>query len=218
MTNAKITPPAPHRRSPRPSPQSWSRADADARRRLIVDAALAILRDDGLPAVTMRSVASRLGVGTMTLYTYVEGQHGLHREMVQRGFEVLHGNCSAGCACSTEADPNAHPWLGGARGYLRFAVENPSLYQLMFDHPMTPDDIDLIEGGIRPLLDRVTERLMEQGWHGPGDLPKEARRRAGRFWIALHGVAMLAIAGRLCVLEGGIDEVIEDLLPRVAPT
>ena len=37
----------------------------------------------------------------------------------------------------------------------------------------------------------------------------------------VHGsillVAMLAIAGRLVVLEGGLDELIDDLLKHVAP-
>lgn len=195
--------------------QRWIEADAASRRRLIVDLAMDLLRHEGLAAVTMRNVASRLGVGTMTLYTYVQGQHGLHREMVQRGFEMLHCNCEGD---GTDKPAKGCGWIDGGRDYLRFAVENPGLYKLMFDHPMTEEDRDLMIGGFKPLLDSVTDDLIARGWNDTAELPREARRRAGRFWITLHGVAMLAIAGRLCVLEGGIDEVLNDLLPRVAPT
>lgn len=50
----------------------------------ITDAALAIADESGLDAVTMRSVADRLGVGAMTLYGYVPGRAELVELMVDR--------------------------------------------------------------------------------------------------------------------------------------
>jgi AcrR family transcriptional regulator len=41
------------------------------------DAALAIVDADGLDALTMRSLATRLGTGPMTIYNYVAGRDGL---------------------------------------------------------------------------------------------------------------------------------------------
>jgi AcrR family transcriptional regulator len=41
------------------------------------DAALAIVDESGLDALTMRSLAARLGTGPMTIYNYVEGRDGL---------------------------------------------------------------------------------------------------------------------------------------------
>lgn len=41
------------------------------------DAALAIVDTDGLDALTMRSLATRLGTGPMTIYNYVPGRDGL---------------------------------------------------------------------------------------------------------------------------------------------
>jgi AcrR family transcriptional regulator len=43
----------------------------------IVDVAVGLLESDGLGAVTIRAVAERLGVGAMTLYTYVDTKEGL---------------------------------------------------------------------------------------------------------------------------------------------
>lgn len=47
------------------------------RRREIAEAAIAIADEHGIDAVSMRSIASRLGVGTMTLYTWVENKDDL---------------------------------------------------------------------------------------------------------------------------------------------
>jgi len=160
----------------------------------------------------MRRVAGRLGIGAMTLYTYFDSQEALWRAMVRRGFEMLRERCDSASTLHTSAG-----WRGGARSYLQFALDNPNLYKLMFDTPMAADDSDLLEGGFEALLDKVRHRFAEQGLDA-AELERSARRAAGRYWIALHGLAMLAIAGRLGVLGDDIDTLLDDLLPRIAPT
>ena len=50
----------------------------------VLDAALAILKSEGLQAVTMRRVAAALNTGAMSLYVYVSGREGLLRGMLDR--------------------------------------------------------------------------------------------------------------------------------------
>ena len=50
----------------------------------VVDAALAILKSEGLEAVTMRRVAAALDTGAMSLYVYVSGREGLLQAMLDR--------------------------------------------------------------------------------------------------------------------------------------
>ncbi len=50
----------------------------------VIDAALAILKTDGLDAVTMRRVATALDTGPGSLYVYVDGREGLLRAMQDR--------------------------------------------------------------------------------------------------------------------------------------
>lgn len=50
----------------------------------VVDAAIAIADADGLDAVTMRALAARLGVGSMSVYTYVPTRDVLVALMVDR--------------------------------------------------------------------------------------------------------------------------------------
>ncbi len=51
---------------------------------VIVDAALRILRGEGLEAVTMRRVATALDTGPASLYVYVRGRDDLRRAMLER--------------------------------------------------------------------------------------------------------------------------------------
>jgi AcrR family transcriptional regulator len=48
----------------------------------IAAAALAVIERDGLPALSMRTVAATLGVGAMSLYRYVDSREELEREVV----------------------------------------------------------------------------------------------------------------------------------------
>lgn len=197
--------------------QQWKALDRDGRRELIVQVAFNMLQDDGQDAVTMRRIAGAIGVGAMTLYTYVDGLEDLHRQIIARGFDIIHANCSSACENDRRHE---HDWMPGAKMYVRFAIENPNLYHLMFATPVEPGDEQfdqIIHGGFAGLFEVVREHLAMTGLTGK-PLQVETRRAAGRYWIALHGLATLAIAGRMQVLHGTIEDVLEHLLEAVAPT
>lgn len=89
----------------------------------------------------------------------------------------------------------------------------------MFDVPPTEADADneILRGGFQALLDRVREQMTASGFHGE-ELERRANIAAGRFWIALHGLAMLLIAGRTGFLKLDPDQLLDDLLQHVAPS
>lgn len=226
MTHAaSLKPRAPvasRRRGSTQRQRAWRHADHDDRRRMILDVALELLEKHGAEGMTIRRVAAKLGVGAMTLYTYVNGQDGLRRELVRRGFEAL----SDGCRAASEAargltEPPPHPWWPGARNYIAFAVDHPAWFRLMFDTPLPRDaaapDREVLVGGFAPLRERVRDALAEHEQLTGDTLEREARRVAGRYWIGIHGLAMLATTGRLDILEGDLDALLADLLPGVAP-
>jgi AcrR family transcriptional regulator len=200
------------RQSPRQ--RRWKSANRDERREQIINAALDLLHRKCPTDVTIRNVARKLGVGAMTLYTYIDGQDELQREMARRGFDMLQHGCDE--ASTLEGEQS---WRGGALHYIQFAIDNPNLYHLMFSIPGTMGgaDDEILRGGFQHLLDKVRGELMAQGMTGR-NLDRQARDAAGRFWIALHGLASLAIAGRLSVVDRDIDFLLDDMLARVAPT
>lgn len=172
------------------------------------------LKKSGLESVTIRRVADCLGVGAMTLYTYVDGQEGLRLAMTQYGFDLLSQGCQE---ASTLGTPQG--WRGSAKHYIRFAIENPHLYKLMFatESDEGKAEAQILMRGFEGLIDRVRQEMAAKGIP-ENEINEKALKTAGGYWIALHGLASLAIAKRLGVLKSDLDTMLDTLLERVAPT
>ncbi|MBK9102087.1 MAG: TetR/AcrR family transcriptional regulator [Austwickia sp.] len=106
--------------------------DADLEARLISAAADAVVRD-GVEALSLRTVARCAGTSTNAIYTMFGGRDGLVHAVRQAAmtgfaasqFAALERSRQGGC------DPKAH-LLDLGRDYRTWAIEHPSLYQVMF--------------------------------------------------------------------------------------
>ena len=115
-------------------------------RRLIVEAALAILDDEGLEALTMPRLAAQLGVGTMSLYRHVEGKDDLVGAVAAH---VLSG------VSVPEGAPD--DWEGRVVGYLRAlriqALRHPALARILAERGLTVapvlDQLEAVHGILR---------------------------------------------------------------------
>jgi AcrR family transcriptional regulator len=94
----------------------------------IVDVAVDLLETDGLGAVTIRGVAERLGVGAMTLYTYVGTKEGLLAGVASRYLASL------------EIPPAELPWRERVAGTIRAVhelfIEIPGLASIAASQPL----------------------------------------------------------------------------------
>lgn len=89
--------------------------------RAVVNAALELADSEGLEALSMRRVAEQLGVGTMTLYSYVPGKDELTDLMADTLMGTLY------------ADPDEPKRQGDWRAALRLIAERN--WQLHLKHP-----------------------------------------------------------------------------------
>lgn len=107
-----------------PAPRRTSRDE-------IVRAARAILETDGIDAVTMQSVAERVGVRAPSLYKHVADRSALVRAVIASVTDDL-------AAALTIRRPAADPLedlRAIARRYRTFVRANPAGYALLFTHP-----------------------------------------------------------------------------------
>ncbi|MFG1942759.1 TetR/AcrR family transcriptional regulator C-terminal domain-containing protein [Nonomuraea sp. NPDC048826] len=81
--------PAARDRPPRPGPRPTDRPDGELTRERVVRAAIELADSEGLDALSMRGVAARLGVATMTIYRYVPGKDELIFHMADTAFGGL---------------------------------------------------------------------------------------------------------------------------------
>lgn len=163
-------------------------------RERIVQEALGIVTQDGAEGVTIRALAQRLGLSAGSIYSHFRSKDELLQQVAAQGFERL---MKEAIAAVELADPR-EAMLEGGRRYLSFAMENPSLYRLMFQ------EVDVarfrVESSVpvpgRALYDLYRDlyaRAVESG--AIRDIDPEIQTLIG--WSAVHGFAMLALSGRL---------------------
>ena len=140
--------PGPAQTTPRRGPRQKLTVDD------VVDAAIEIADKDGLPALAMRGLAQHLGIGAMTLYTYVPNRTDLIVLMVDQatGLTTLPAHADdlrerlAQVARVQYEDCRRHPWLlevTGVRAYLGPHMADRYEWQLGAVEGIGLDDIEM---------------------------------------------------------------------------
>ena len=170
-------------------------------RHALLQAAVRTIGNHGIDALTLRGVGSALGVSRTALYRHFRDKAALLAAMGAEGFRTLRAELS-------------ESWERGGRGqrgfkamgvaYVQFAVAHPSHYRVMFGADIFGAEYsDLAQestGAFQVLVDGIVEL---QGRHlARRDDP---RQMAMFVWATTHGVAMLAIDGRLGREASAID-------------
>lgn len=175
-------------------PRVLSESDvADFRDRLC-DVAEKLFAEKGPDAVTMRQLASELGVSPMTPYRYFADKEDILAAVRTNGFnrfaEALETALSS-TAGSAKAKSSA---VGEA--YLAFAFEHPQTYKLMFDlnQPHEEDYPDLVAAAARA---RRNQSAYVEGLVAAGVLEGDPDEIGRMFWAATHGAVSLELAGKL---------------------
>lgn len=166
---------------------------ADFRGRLCA-AAERLFAEKGPDAVTMRQLASALGVSPMTPYRYFQDKEDILAAVRTNGFNQFAEALEAARAGAKSARAKAAA-VGDA--YVRFAFDHPHTYKLMFDLNQPGG-----ESGY-PELDQAGRRAHETqtAWVkdqiAAGEMAGDPEVIGAMFWAATHGVVVLEMAGKL---------------------
>lgn len=169
---------------------------ADFRERLC-DAATRQFAAQGPDGVTMRALAAELGVSPMTPYRYFKDKDAILAAVQARAFDRFAAALEAPFAEGSKIADNP-----GARAaavgdaYVRFALDNPEAYRLMFEIAL-PDcerypELDRAAARARNTMTHYIRKLVDAGiFDGDPELIGHV------FWAALHGAVMLKLANKL---------------------
>ena len=126
----------------------------------ILDTARAIMREQGVAALSMQELARRLDMRAPSLYHYFSGKMDIYDALFQLGFSRLAEHMS-------KTVQGALTWQEDLSrifdAYMTFAKENPDLYQLCFERPIpgfvpSEESLDLSFGLLNQTYERI-ERL-----------------------------------------------------------
>lgn len=165
-------------------------------RQALLDSSLAILRSEGIEALSLRRLAEHTGVSRGAPYHHFRDKQALLASIGELGFAELDKLLQA--VVEDEQRPLHERLHQAVLGYLDFATRQPALYALMFGRTLWQDSNH--EGTAefqRCAKDcfRQYVHLFEQldRAHPLGDL--NHLRQAQLLWATLHGLAKLSSDG-----------------------
>ena len=191
--------------------------DGAPTRSAILAAARELLESGGPDAVTLRSVGAAAGVSRSAAYRHFDDKGDLLAALALETLTEL----AATIRNSATRRGNRSPLQQGCRAYVRYAVEQPHHYLLIFGDtpPAEPSrEIEVAADDGMRALGELVQRAQENGELGEGP-PREV---ATVLWALLHGLAQLQITGHLQeprTIEGdaGLDQLLDIALGALRP-
>jgi AcrR family transcriptional regulator len=169
-------------------------------RRTLLQASVALILEKGLDELSLREVARRAGVSAAAPYHHFATRQDLLAALALDGFGMLTERMRAARDAANAVPSERLCAIGEA--YVRFAVEHPAHFRLMFRHSLVPFDALPADGSREAfvvLLDAVADVLGDENV----SLHVERRGLVLLAWSAVHGAAELLLDGPLA---NGIDE------------
>jgi len=115
------------------SPQARRERNREEMRRAIMNAARAVMREQGVAALSLREVARRVKLQAPSLYAYFPSKMALYDALFLEGIRTYRTYRSQSVPHQGSFREMLGAWL---EGYMRFAQKHPDLYQLCFERPV----------------------------------------------------------------------------------
>ena len=159
-------------------------------RQRILDAASAIIREEGFAALSMRKLAERIEYSPAAIYLVFKNREEIAQELSEQGFGELLDALTKAVASKRSAE--ALHALGAA--YIAFGLEHPEIYRLIFmgdsDYmkaAYAAHSLDTAAVKTYDVLLELARQLQE------GKAESEVAAVAEMIWCALHGIVSLHI-------------------------
>jgi AcrR family transcriptional regulator len=180
----------------------------DEIRDMALKAAAGILAAEGPAALSTRKVAGAIGYTVGTLYLVFRNLDDLILQVNAKTLDDLQARMIEE---TNRAAGGLQRVLAVGRTYLRFALERPHRWTLVYEHRLPAEEavpewylekvalvFQLLEGTLRPVIDARSE----------ADLSTAARV----IWSGVHGIAVLSVTHRLHVVGSVSAEALVDSL------
>ena len=162
-------------------------------RHALIQEAVRTIETGGVPALTLRAVGLRLGVSRTALYRHFGDKSALLAAVGREGFRAFKDEL----LMAAKAGAGRAGFEAMGRAYVRFAVNHPAHYRVMFGGFLEacesePELKQEAEASFHVLVDAIVAQ-QQAGLLRPDD----PAQMAGFVWAIVHGIAMLTIDGQL---------------------
>ncbi len=176
-----------------------SSADIERIRERIIEAALAIIVEEGFPLLTMRRLGNRLHMSAPNLYNFFQSKEEIYISIVIKGFQMLYDELERSCLSNPDPATRAHALIDA---YVDFGITNKAYYDIMFTRP-TPKHNDYIGTPyekISAIEYKISMDIVRIAMDALKGLKKDSQKIATddlvhgivKIWSMLHGMVSLA--------------------------
>ena len=167
----------------------------------IIEAALNIVRTDGYEALTSRALGADLDSSARPIFTVFKNMEEVQQDMIKAAKALYKEYVNKGLTAK-------HSFKGVGTQYIRFAVNEPKLFQLLFmtEQKQIPD-----LSGVLPMIDESYEQILLSIQEDYKISNASAKKLYHHLWIYTHGIASLC-ATKMCRFT---DEEISTMITEV---
>lgn len=151
----------------------------------VIAAALDILRESGREGITARALGKRLQSSARPVFTLFSGMEEIMRETERAARRLYDEYVNAGLKEDI-------PFKGVGMAYLRFAEEEPKLFQFLFLSERKGTTVSIL-----PEIDDNYGKILSSVVSSYGMSVGQSERLYLHLWIYTHGIATL-VASRAC--------------------
>lgn len=160
----------------------------------LIDAALSMLNSRGAEALSLRALASEVGVSHMAPYAHFKNKTELFQAIASAGFTALAERMEA-----VQTNQNALALiLDYGTQYIEYAIANPALYKVMLSQTQTAPEMskELQQASKKP------HALLVEAFALAPQTSVSNTVRAQGAWAMVHGLSALITDGHLIIPDG----------------
>lgn len=167
----------------------------------IIDAAFEMVRSEGVDCLTARSLGAKLGSSARPIFTVFRSMEEVQAEVMKEAKRLYE-------RYEDEGMSGENAFMGSGKGYIRFAANEPKLFQLLFmkEKNEVPSPELVLEQ-----LDDYSAKILSTVEQQYGLSREAAARVYLHLWLYSHGIAV-AIATKICTFT---EEQISFMLSEV---
>ena len=175
----------------------------------IIEAALEMVKADGIEAVTARALGAKLGTSSKPVFGLFQNMDELLQQVIRAARDEYNKYIKIGLAQQSA-------FKGVGLQYILFAKNEPKLFQLLF---MTQQNEKMDAAGTLPMIDDNYRQILLSVQKMYGLDEDDSKRLYRHLWIYTHGIGALLATGVCCFSEqeigGMMTEVCQGLLLRM---
>lgn len=181
-------------------------------RQLMLDAAGALFLERGYAGFSLRQVAEQIGYSPGTIYLYFRDKDDLLFHVADTGFRLFQEQQQR--AALSASEPQAR-LRAVAQAYVRFGLEYPAYYRLMF---VERPDLLFKEHAAEAAAWLATLNAYQQLFQEIAEeatSPAELQTLADVWWATVHGIVMLANSMGVVFDQARIDAMLAAALAQI---